>query len=186
MKKYLYKDRRVQLGTRGQQEKNNGELQKGKGRGKKKTKSHAGGSGLQLGFMQVDDLKTRKLGGALVGAGLLLPFFRLYSPSCTQKRYFIYLFLQNLFKFSFLFPQLIKRLNVRLKGGFASTRRWVLKASPWALSMLFWIIKLNVSVQCFFSSGNPTNKTVPGTAYMWELLIANHLDESLCFNDQKY
>jgi hypothetical protein len=27
--------------------------------------------------------------------------------------------------------------------------------------------------------GNPTNKTVTGTAYTWELLIANHLDQSL-------
>jgi hypothetical protein len=29
-----------------------------------------------------------------------------------------------------------------------------------------------------FSFGNPTNKTVIGTAYTWELLIANHLDQS--------
>jgi hypothetical protein len=27
--------------------------------------------------------------------------------------------------------------------------------------------------------GNPTNKTVTGTANTWELLIANHLDQSL-------
>ncbi len=34
--------------------------------------------------------------------------------------------------------------------------------------------------------GNPTNKTVTGTAYMWELLIANHLDQSLWSINQKY
>jgi hypothetical protein len=27
--------------------------------------------------------------------------------------------------------------------------------------------------------GNPTNKTVTGIAYRWELLIANHLEQSL-------
>jgi hypothetical protein len=27
--------------------------------------------------------------------------------------------------------------------------------------------------------GNPTNKTVTGTAYTWGLLVANHLDQSL-------
>jgi hypothetical protein len=30
-----------------------------------------------------------------------------------------------------------------------------------------------------FYFGNLTNKTVTGTAYMWGLLIANHLDQSL-------
>jgi hypothetical protein len=34
--------------------------------------------------------------------------------------------------------------------------------------------------------GNPTNKTVIGTAYMWELLIANNLDQSLWLTNQKY
>jgi hypothetical protein len=34
--------------------------------------------------------------------------------------------------------------------------------------------------------GNPTNKTVTGTAYKWELLLANHLDQSLCSTNQKY
>jgi hypothetical protein len=29
-----------------------------------------------------------------------------------------------------------------------------------------------------FFVGNPTSKTVTGTAYMWGLLIANHLDQS--------
>jgi len=32
----------------------------------------------------------------------------------------------------------------------------------------------------------PTNKTVTGTAYMWELLLANHLDQSLWSTNQKY
>ncbi len=32
---------------------------------------------------------------------------------------------------------------------------------------------------CFFFFGNPTTKTVTRTAYMWGLLIANHLDQSL-------
>jgi len=39
-----------------------------------------------------------------------------------------------------------------------------------------------LSLAVFF--GNPTNKTV--TAYMWELLIANHLDQSLWSTNQKY
>ncbi len=34
--------------------------------------------------------------------------------------------------------------------------------------------------------GNPTNKTVSGTAYMWGLLIANNLDQSLWSTNQKY
>jgi hypothetical protein len=37
-----------------------------------------------------------------------------------------------------------------------------------------------------FIFGNPTNKTVTGTAYTWELLIANHLDQSLWSTNQKY
>jgi hypothetical protein len=37
-----------------------------------------------------------------------------------------------------------------------------------------------------FFSGNPTNKTVTGTAHMWGLLIANHLDQSLSSINQKY
>jgi hypothetical protein len=32
----------------------------------------------------MDGFKIGKLGGALVGAGLL-PFFKLYLPSCIQK-----------------------------------------------------------------------------------------------------
>jgi hypothetical protein len=31
-----------------------------------------------------------------------------------------------------------------------------------------------------------TNKTVTGTAYMWGLLIANHVDQSLWSTNQKY
>jgi hypothetical protein len=52
------------------------------------------------------------------------------------------------------------------------------RASPPVLSMSLWIIKLNVYDYLFFL-GNPTNKTVTGTAYTWHLLIANHLDQSL-------
>jgi len=39
------------------------------------------------------------------------------------------------------------------------------------------------SYDVFF--GNPLNKTETGTAYMWELLIANHLDESLQLANKK-
>jgi hypothetical protein len=38
----------------------------------------------------------------------------------------------------------------------------------------------------FFVCGNPTNKTITGTAYTWELLIANHLDQSLWSTNQKF
>jgi hypothetical protein len=34
--------------------------------------------------------------------------------------------------------------------------------------------------------GNPTNKTVTGTVYKWELLLANHLDQSFKSTNQKY
>jgi len=41
----------------------------------------------------------------------------------------------------------------------------------------------NNKIKCLslapFFFGNPTNKTVTGTAYTWELLIANHLDQSI-------
>ncbi len=53
----------------------------------------------------------------------------------------------------------------------------VIRASPLELS----ISRLRLAV---FFLGNPTNKT--GTAYMWGLLIANHLDQSLWSNNQKY
>jgi hypothetical protein len=36
-----------------------------------------------------------------------------------------------------------------------------------------------LSLAGFFSFGNPNDKTGTGTAYTWELLIANHLDQSL-------
>ncbi len=38
----------------------------------------------------------------------------------------------------------------------------------------------------FFVFGHPTNKTITGTAYTWELLIANHLDQSLWSTNQKF
>jgi hypothetical protein len=41
-----------------------------------------------------------------------------------------------------------------------------LRTSPQVLSMSLWIIKLNVlSLPFFFLFGNPTNKTLTGTAY---------------------
>jgi hypothetical protein len=40
-------------------------------------------------------------------------------------------------------------------------------------------------LSCFYF-GNPTNKTGTGTAYMWGLLIANHLDWSLWSTNQKH
>ncbi len=47
-------------------------------------------------------------------------------------------------------------------------------------------VTLDNSKFSFFFFGNPTNQTVTGTAYTWELLIANHLDESLWSSNQKY
>ncbi len=41
-----------------------------------------------------------------------------------------------------------------------------------------------LSLAVFF--GNPTNKTVTGTAHTWGLLIANHLDQSLWSTNEKY
>ncbi len=38
----------------------------------------------------------------------------------------------------------------------------------------------------FFFWGNPTNKPVTGTAYPWELLIGNRLDQSLWSTHQTY
>jgi hypothetical protein len=37
---------------------------------------------------------------------------------------------------------------------------------------------------CFLLFRNPTHKTESGTANMWVLLIANHLDQSLCMFGQ--
>jgi hypothetical protein len=76
-----------QTQTLGQQKK--GELEKARGRKKKKQKPTQVGQGLQLGFIQMDGLKKGKLGGALGGAGSLLPFFSLYLLSRTQKTHFI-------------------------------------------------------------------------------------------------
>ncbi len=38
---------------------------------------------------------------------------------------------------------------------------------------------------CFFLFGNPTNKTVTGTAYMWGLLKANHLGPIVIIDQSK-
>jgi hypothetical protein len=50
--------------------------------------------------------------------------------------------------------------------------------APPVLSMSLRIIKLSVEVQ-LFCFGNPTDKIVTGTPNTWELLIANHLDQTL-------
>jgi len=63
---------------------------------------------------------------------------------------------------------------------------WSLRASPPVLSMSLWIIKIKCPSLAFFFFCNPTTKTVIWTAYKWELLIANHLDQSLWSTDQKY
>ncbi len=64
-----------------------------------------------------------------------------------------------------------------------TTQDWYkLRASPPppVLSMSLWIKKAKcLSLAALFFLGNPTNKIVTGTAYTWELLIANHPDESL-------
>ncbi len=50
-------------------------------------------------------------------------------------------------------------------------------------------VTLDNKIKCLsfavFFFGNPTNKTVIGTEYMWGLLIANHLDQSLWSANQK-
>jgi hypothetical protein len=51
-------------------------------------------------------------------------------------------------------------------------------------------VTLDNQIKClslgFYILGSPTNKTVTGTAYMWGLLIANHLDQSAWSTNQKY
>ncbi len=64
-------------------------------------------------------------------------------------------------------------------------RVMVVRASPQVLSMSLWIKTIKcLSLAVFF--GNPTNKIVSGIAYTWELLIANHLDQSLWSTNQNY
>jgi hypothetical protein len=41
------------------------------------------------------------------------------------------------------------------------------------------------SMFSYFLLCNPTNKTETGTAHSWELLIANHLDQSLWLTNKK-
>ncbi len=88
--------------TLGQQKK--GEIKKArgpvKGRGKKNQKPTQVGQGLQLGFIQMDGLKTGKLGGTMGAAGSLLPFFKIYLPSCNQNRHFIYIYIYIFLSFS--------------------------------------------------------------------------------------
>jgi hypothetical protein len=43
-------------------------------------------------------------------------------------------------------------------------------------------VNLDNKIKCLslaFFFGNPTNKTITETTYMWGLLIANHVDQSL-------
>jgi len=50
-------------------------------------------------------------------------------------------------------------------------------------------VTLDTKIKCWnlgFYFGNLTNKTVTGTAYIWGLLIANHLDQSLWSTNQNY
>jgi len=70
-------------------------------------------------------------------------------------------------------------------------RQWAgeaLRASSPPLVLKY--VTLDNKIKCLslaaFSFRNPTNKTVHRTAYMWELLIANHLDQSLWSTNQKY
>jgi hypothetical protein len=54
---------------------------------------------------------------------------------------------------------------------------------PKSISTGAQYVTLNYKIKCFkfswFFVGNPTNKTVTGTAFTWGLPIANHLDQSL-------
>ncbi len=59
----------------------------------------------------------------------------------------------------------------------------------WSISTNAQYVTLDNKIKClslavFF--GNPTNKTVTGIPYTGELLIANHLDQSLWSSNQKY
>jgi hypothetical protein len=105
------RNKKKQTQTLGQQKK--GELEKARGRKKKKQKPTQVGQGLRLGFIQMDGLKTGKLGGALGGAGsFFLSFFLdhscpssgfdlfTFSHSEETLNFFLSFFLQNLLKFS--------------------------------------------------------------------------------------
>jgi len=63
-------------------------------RGKKRAKAHPGASGTAIRGHINGWPQNRKVGWYVGGgAGSLLPFFRLYLPSSTQKRHFLYLFI---------------------------------------------------------------------------------------------
>jgi hypothetical protein len=55
-----------------------------------------------------------------------------------------------------------------------------LEFSIWPCRKYFWHPSLVILLFC-----NPTHKTETGTANMWELLIANHLDESLWWDNKE-
>jgi hypothetical protein len=69
-----------------------------------------------------------------------------------------------------LFGHTCARLKSISTGAHYVTRDSKIKC--WSIAVLFL--------------GNPTNKTVTRTAYTCELLVANHLDQSLWSTNQKY
>jgi hypothetical protein len=69
-------------------------------------------------------------------------------------------------------------LSVRPLEGMKNLKYDVVKASPPVL-ILDNKIKCVTLVGFFFFRGNPTHKIVTGTTYTWELLRANHMDQSL-------
>ncbi len=59
----------------------------------------------------------------------------------------------------------------------------VINHYPWSISTSAQYVTLDNKIKCLslalFFLGNPTNKTVTGTGYTWELLIVNQLGQSL-------
>jgi hypothetical protein len=64
----------------------------------------------------------------------------------------------------------------------------ILSSSGVSISINAQYVTLDNKIKCLslavFVFGNPTNKT--GTAYTWELLIVNHLDQLLWSTNEKY
>jgi hypothetical protein len=72
-----------------------------------------------------------------------------------------------------------------------STLQILMHILPKSISTSAQYVTLHNKIKCLslavcFFWGNPTNKTVTGTAYTWELLTAKHLDQSLWSTNQKY
>jgi len=122
-----------QTRTLGQQKK--GELEKARGPGKgtknKKQKPTQVGQGLQLGLIQMDGLKTGKLGGVLWGGGggggrdHFCPFSGFIYLLALRRDTLFVSFSKTVLNSHFI-ATTYERSNGRLKGGFARTRRWVL------------------------------------------------------------